>query len=109
MQKPIRNALITTKEELVTTRNVVAEQRSKIASLQYDIEKLRLAAQQAGEVNALRAEVVRLQHLAQQHDQFNADLEAFRRLKTDVHNLETFRKHKIAILQYLKLFPKVKE
>lgn len=86
-----------------------AEEHSKAVSLQRENEELRAAAQQAVEVDVLRAEVQRLQHLEQDMDQFNADLEAFRRLKADVRDLDIFRKNKAAILQYMKLLPKVVE
>lgn len=86
-----------------------AEERSKAVSLQRENEQLRAAAQQASEVETLRAEVQRLQHLEQETDQFNADLEAFCRLKADVRDLDVFRKNKTAILQYMKLLPKVVE
>lgn len=78
-------------------------------SLERENEQLQAAAQQASEPDALRAEVQRLQHLEQKMDQFNADLEAFRRLKADVRDLDVFRKNKAAILQYMKLLPKVVE
>lgn len=86
-----------------------AEEHSKAVSLQRENEKVRTAAQQAGDVDALRAEVQRLQHLEQDMDQFNADLDAFRRMKADVRDLDIFRKNKAAILQYMKLLPKVVE
>lgn len=86
-----------------------AEEHSKAVSLQQENEELRAAAQQAVEVDVLRAKVQRLQHLEQDMDQFNADLEAFRRLKADVRDLDIFRKNKAAILQYMKLLPKVVE
>lgn len=44
-----------------------------------------------------------------ERNQFDADLEAFRRLEVDVRNLETFRKNKDVILQYMKLLPTVVE
>lgn len=103
------NALKITEKDLAKTKNIAAEQHAKIISLQYENETLRLAAQQVCEVKALREEVARLQHLEREQDQFNADLEAFRRLKVDVHNLDTFRKHKVAIFQYMKLIPKLTE
>lgn len=78
-------------------------------ALQRENEQLRAATQQANEVDALRAEVQRLLHLGQEMDQFTADLEAFRRLKADVRDLDVFRKNKAAILQYMKLLPKVVE
>ena len=98
-----------TRQELASTRALTAEEQSKVASLQYDNRRLQAAAQQAGEVEALRVEIQRLQHLELERNQFDADLEAFRRLEVDVRNLETFRKNKDVILQYMKLLPTVVE
>lgn len=86
-----------------------ADEHSKVVPLRDENEKLRASVQQLGDVEALRVEVQRLQHLEQEVDQFNADLAAFRRLKADVRDLDVFRQHKAAILQYLKLFPKLVE
>jgi hypothetical protein len=44
-----------------------------------------------------------------ERNQFDADLDAFRRLEVDVRNLDTFRKYKAAILHYMKLLPTVVE
>lgn len=90
-------------------QNRAAKEHSKVMVLQRENEQLKAAAQQASEVDTLRAEVQRLQHLEQGMEQFNADLEAFRRLKADVLDLDVFRKNKAAILQYMKLLPKVVE
>ena len=108
-RKPLVDALEHTKQELTSAKRLVVEEQSKIASLQYDNRILQAAAQQAGEVEQLRAKVQRLQDLELERNQFNADLEAFRRLKVDVRNLDTFRKNKDVILQYMKLLPKVVE
>lgn len=90
-------------------QNRAAEEHSRAVSLQRENEQLRAAVQQASEVKTLRAEVQRLQLLEQEMDQFNTDLQVFRRLKADVRDLDVFRKNKAAILQYMKLLPKVVE
>jgi DNA repair ATPase RecN len=108
-RKPLVDALERTKQELTSAKRLVVEEQSKIASLQYDNGILQAAAQQAGEVEELQAEVRRLQHLELERNQFSADLEAFRRLEVDVRNLDTFRKNKDVILQYMKLLPTVVE
>ncbi|KAF1926138.1 uncharacterized protein M421DRAFT_225688 [Didymella exigua CBS 183.55] len=108
-RKPLTDALKSTKQQLVTMQSRAAEEYSRVVSLQRENELLQAAAQQASEVDALRAEVQRLHRLEQDMEQFNTDLEAFRRLKTDVRDLGIFRKNKAAILQYMKLLPKVVE
>ncbi|KAG9197913.1 hypothetical protein G6514_000752 [Epicoccum nigrum] len=108
-QKPLADALEHVKQEIALAKGLVAEGQSKIASLQYENRVLQAAAQQAGEVEALRAEIRRLQHLELERNQFDADLDAFRRLEVDVRNLDTFRKYKAAILHYMKLLPTVVE
>jgi DNA repair ATPase RecN len=108
-QKLAADALAAAKHELATVRNCAAEDHSKALALQQENKQLRALAQQAGEVNSLRAEVQRLQHLGRDVDQFNAEVEAFRRLKADVRDLDTFRRNKSAILQHLKLVPKLVE
>lgn len=90
-------------------QSYAAEEHSKVLLLQRENERLRAAAQRASEVDALRVEVQRLQHLEQEVDQSNADLEESRRLKADVRDLDVFRENKAAILQYMKLLPKVVE
>lgn len=85
------------------------DEQSRVVSLQRENEHLQATAHQASEMDTLRAEVQRLQHLEQDMDQFNADLEAFRRLKADARDLDVFRKNKAAILQYMKLLPKLVE
>jgi hypothetical protein len=90
-------------------QNRASEEHSKAAALQEENGQLRASAQQATEVDSLKDEVERLRHLEHEVDQFNADVEAFRRLKADVRDLDTFRQHKSAILQHLKLVPKLVE
>ncbi|KAF3007807.1 hypothetical protein E8E13_010492 [Curvularia kusanoi] len=99
-RKPLTDALSRTEQELASTKAIAAE---KLNSLQHDNE------QQAGELQTLQVEVQRLQHLERERKQFETDLEAFRHLEVDVRNLETFRKNKAAILQYLKSLPTVIE
>ncbi|KAJ4323937.1 hypothetical protein N0V94_001581 [Neodidymelliopsis sp. IMI 364377] len=108
-QKPAAAALVAAQHELATVRNCAAEDHSEALALQQENKQLRALAQQAGEVNSLRAEVQRLQHLERDVDQFTAEVEAFRRLKADVRDLDTFRRNKSAILQHLKLVPKLVE
>ena len=108
-RKPLADALEHAKQELTLAKGLVAEEQSKIAFLQHENRVLQAAAQQAGEVEALRAEIRRLQHLELERNQFDADLDAFRRLEVDVRNLDTFRKYKAAILHYMKLLPTVVE
>ena len=109
MQKPLTDTLKNMKQQLDTMQNRATEEHSVVVSLQRENEQLRAIAQHASEVDALREEVQRLQHLEQEVDQFNADVEAFRRLKADVRDLDVFRKNKAVILQYMKLLPKVVE
>ncbi|KAJ4344947.1 hypothetical protein N0V95_006060 [Ascochyta clinopodiicola] len=97
------------KQVLATMQSHITDEHSKAAVLQHENEQLRASAQQVKDTEALRTEVQRLRHLEEEVDQFNADLKAFRRLKADVHDLETFRKNKAAILQHLKLVPKLVE
>ncbi|XPS78013.1 hypothetical protein M3J09_010034 [Ascochyta lentis] len=108
-RKPLSSELANVKQDLSTTQSREADERLKFAGLQRENEELRASAQQTEDVEALRAEVQRLRHLEQETDQFNADLEAFRRLKADVRDLKTFRENKAAILQHLKLVPKLVE
>lgn len=108
-RKPLTDELAKSKQELAAMQQRAAEEHAKLVSLQHDNDNLRAAAQQVGNTQALRAEVQRLQHLEQEVDRFNADVEAFHRLHADVRDLEVFRKNKAAILDYLKLFPKVVE
>lgn len=106
-RKPLSKALTTTQQELNATRKRLADEGSKLVPLQQENKDLRALVQQAEDVEVLRAEVRRVQHLDEDVDQFNADLAAFRRLKADVRDLEVFRRHKTAILQHLKLLPKL--
>ena len=109
-RKPLVEALEHTRQELASTRALTAEEQSKVASLQYDNRRLQAAAQQAGEVEALEHAAGEPHRPVDLDDRlFNADLEAFRRLEVDVRNLETFRKNKDVILQYMKLLPTVVE
>ncbi|KZM22033.1 zinc ion binding [Ascochyta rabiei] len=108
-RKPLSNELADAKNELATMQSRVTDEHSKFADLQRENEELRTSAQQVEDAEALRAEVQQLRHLEEEFDQFNADLKAFRRLKADVRDLETFRKNKGAILQHLKLVPELVE
>lgn len=101
------NALESTKQELATAQKCAADEHSKAAALQCENEKLQASAQQ--DMDALSAEVHRLQHLEQEANQFNADVEAFHRIKADLRDLDVFRHNKPVILQHLKLLPKVIE
>ncbi|KAH6639805.1 hypothetical protein C7974DRAFT_139167, partial [Boeremia exigua] len=107
--KPLADALKQTRQELVTMQQRAADDHSKVVSLQHANESLRAAAHQANEVEALRAEVHRLRHLELAKHQLDADVETVRLLKADVRDLDILRKNKAAILQYMKLLPKVIE
>lgn len=87
----------------------LTHEHSKVDTLQRENEKLRASAQQMEDIETLRTKVEQLQHLELEVGQFNADLAAFRRLKADVRDLEVFRQNKTAILQHLKLVPKLVE
>ncbi|KAF1358783.1 hypothetical protein EJ07DRAFT_166647 [Lizonia empirigonia] len=108
-RKPLSKALADTKEELATMQHRLTDEHSKVETLQRENEKLRASAQQMEDMETLRTKVERLQHLEQEVGQFNADLAAFRRLKADVRDLDVFRQNKTAILQHLKLVPKLVE
>lgn len=94
-RKPLQEELANTKKQLETAQDLSSAEHAKAISLQKENQRLR---DNASQIETLSAEVERLCNIEQ-------EVEKYRSLNVNPHDLETFVTNKAAIRHYLKMVP----